>query len=181
MKFQLSFFSVIALAGFALAQPAPENLPWPRGVYLRAGNDWVSLPVNTLVPFREGSARQLLGFGESDAIAEMPGPHALVQIGSTKPTFYLRGIPAAFGIHVVRSEQREDYRRIRMPRSSDFRQFARFRSQDLVELDMRPLSGDVITVTPRADLKAGEYTLVSNFEQNIRQIRASFEFGVNPR
>jgi hypothetical protein len=184
MKLKLTLISAIALAGIAMtlsAQQSPDNLPWSRGVYLRAGNEWVSLPVNPLMPFKEGSARQLLGLGQSDAIAEMPGPHALIQIGNGKPTFYLRGIPQTYGIYLVRSEQKDDYRRVRMPMSRDFRQFAKFRQQDLVDLDMRAVSGDVLTVTPRTELKPGEYAIVSEFEQNIRQIRASFEFGVTGR
>jgi hypothetical protein len=181
MKLKLSLLPAIALAGLALAQQAPEGLPWMRGVYLRAGNEWVSLPVNPLMPFHSGSVRELLSLGQSDAVAELPGPHALIQIGNTKPTFYLRGIPQSYGIYLVRSEQKDDYRKVRMPMSRDFRQFAKFRNSDLVELDTRAVSGDVLSVTPRADLKPGEYTLVSEFEQNIRQIRASFEFGVTGR
>ncbi len=184
MKLKLTLISAIGLAGvlpWLQAQQVPEGLPWPRGVYIRAGNDWVSLPVNPLMPFREGSARQLLGLGESDAVAEMPGPHALVQIGNAKPTFYVRGIPATYGIVLVRSEQRDDYRKVRMQRSRDFRQFAKFRSRDLVDFDIRPISGDVLTITPRTDLAPGEYAIVSTFEQNIRQIRAGFEFGVTGR
>ncbi len=181
MKFKASMILALALASIATAQNVPDGLPWTRGVYLRAGSEWVGLPPNTLMPMREGTARWLLGFGQSDAVAEMPGPHALVQIGNTKPTFYLRGIPPSNGIYLLRSEQRDDYRRIRMPMSHDFRQFAHFRSQDMVDLDMRALGGDVYSATPRADLRPGEYTIVSVFEQNIRQVRASFEFGVTGR
>jgi len=181
MKFQFYLVSSIALAGLAAAQQIPDGLPWPKGVYVRSGNEWIGLPANPLVPFREGSARQLLGFGESDAIAEMPGPHALIQLGNAKPTFFLRGIPQAYGIHLVRTEQRDDYRRLRMPRVGDYRQFVKFRQPDLVEMEMRPLGDDVVQVTPRGDLKPGEYALISQFQPNVRQIRASFEFGVNPR
>jgi hypothetical protein len=185
MRTKLSMIFAVALAGMTIAQAqtaVPDGLPWPRGVYLRAGSDWVGLPVNPLLPIAVGSsARWLLGFGQSDAIAEMPGPHALVQIGNTKPVFYLRGLPQANGIYLVRSEQKEDYRQVRMPVSRDFRQFTKLRAQDLVELDMRQMSGDVLSATPRTDLKPGEYTIISVFEQNYRPIRASFEFGVSSR
>ena len=181
MKFKLPFIFAIALGGIAAAQQVPDGLPWPRGVYLRAGNDWVGLPVNPLVAVHGASVRWLLGFGQSDAVAEMPGPHALIQIGNTKPTFYIRGVPQSYGIHLVRSEQKDDYRQVRMPVSRDFRQYAKFRSQDLIELDFRALSGEVLQATPRTELKAGEYAIISEFEQDIRQVRASFEFGVNPR
>src|SRR5579862_7816254 len=131
--------------GIAQAQATPEGLPWPKGVYFRAGSDWVGLPVNPLLPMMQGTARWLLGFGNSDAIAEMPGPHASIQIGSGKPMFYLRGLPSSNGIYLVRTEQKEDYRMLRMPMSSDFRQFARLRTQDVIELETRQVSGDVMS------------------------------------
>jgi hypothetical protein len=184
MRSKLSFVFAIALAGMAIAQErttVPDGLPWPRGVYLRAAGDWVGLPVNPLLPFMGGTVRWLLGFGQSDAIAEMPGPHALIQIGNAKPTFFLRGLPQSSGIYLVRSEQREEYRKIHMPMSGDFRQFTKLRAQDLVELDMRQMSGDVLSATPKNDLKPGEYAIISVFEQNERAIRASFDFGVSQR
>ena len=180
MRFKLPTIA-IALAGLAAAQQVPDGLPWPRGVYVRAGGDWIGLQANPLMPFVGGTARWLLGFGQSDAVAEMPGPHAATQIANAKPVFYLRGLPQSNGIYLVRSEQKEDYRKLRMPMSGDFRQFARLRSQDMVELDMRQISGDVLSATPKNDLKPGEYAIVSVFDQNERQIRASFEFGVTSR
>ncbi|MBZ5606036.1 MAG: hypothetical protein LAO79_27395 [Acidobacteriia bacterium] len=182
MRIRITILFAIALAGLVIAQEqpgVPDGLPWPRGVYLRTGSDWIQLPANPLMPFLNGDARWLLGFGHSDPVAEMPGPHALVQLGNGKPMFYLRGLPASNGIYLVRSEPKEDYRQIRMPRSRDFRQFTRLRQQDMIELDMRAISGDVLSATPRTELKPGEYAIVSVFEQNLRQIRASFDFGVS--
>ena len=183
MRIKLSIVFAIALAAIAIAQErtaVPDGLPWPRGVYIRAGSDWVGLPANPMLPFMDDfSPRWLLGFGHSDTIAEMPGPHALIQIGNAKPMFYLRGLPQANGIYLLRSEQREDYRRVRLPYSRDFRQFTRLRSQDIVELDMRQMDGDVLSATPRTELKAGEYAIISVFDQKQRGVRASFDFGVS--
>jgi len=176
----LAFFA-IALTSLVVAQESsavPEGLPWPKGVYIRTGSEWIGLQANPLVPFMTGDARWLLGFGHGDAVAEIPGPHAMVQLGNGKPMFYLRGMPQSNGIYLVRSEQKEDFRQIRLPMSRDFRQFTKLRQQDLVDLDMRPVAGDVISATPRTELKPGEYAIVSVFEQNFRQIRASFDFGV---
>src|SRR5262249_52500120 len=134
--------SLMAFAGIAAAQ-VPDGLPWPRGVYMRAGSEWVGLPASPMVPMTGGTARWLLGFGKNDAVAEMPGPHALVQIGNGKPTFYMRGIPPSGGIRLIRLAQKDDFREIRMPQSHDFRQFTKFRPSDLVELDVRAVGGDV--------------------------------------
>lgn len=178
MRIQASILLTLAAAGLAAAQ-VPDGLPWPKGVYIRAGSEWVGLPANPLLPVMQGTAKWLLGFGQSDAIAEMPGPHALVQIGNGKPMFYLRGLPQSNGIWLVRTEQRDDYRKLRMPVSGDFSQFVRLRSQDLVEMEMKQVSPDVLSVTPKSDLKPGEYAILSVFEQNYRPIKASFEFGIS--
>jgi len=184
MRIKALLIFALAIAGttVALAQSGtPEGLPWPKGVYVRAGSEWVGIPVNPLLPMMQGTARWLLGFGNGDAVAEMPGPHALVQIGNAKPMFYLRGLPQSNGIYLVRAEMKDDYRKLRMPVSGDFRQFVKLRSQDIVEMDVRQVSADVLSVSPKSDLKAGEYSILSVFEQNYRPIRASFEFGVTSR
>ena len=55
MRIKAFMIFVIALAGVASAQQGvPDGLPWPRGVYLRAGGDWVGIQPNPLMPMVEG-------------------------------------------------------------------------------------------------------------------------------
>jgi hypothetical protein len=184
MRTKLAIVLALTFAGCALAQqrPAvPDGLPWPSGVYFQAGTNWVALTGSPLMPFLDGDLRWLLWYGHGDAVAEMPGAHALAQLSAAKPVFYLRGIPATSGIRLVRVQEKDDYRLLKMPVNRDFHEFTRFRRQDLIDLDVRQVSGDVVQATPRGELKPGEYAIVSQFEQNMRQIRASFEFGIAAR
>lgn len=158
-------------------QPGP---PPSRGVYFRSPAGWVGLPVNLVLPFEGSSVRWLLGFGHNDAIAEAPGPHAAFQTSNTKPTFYIRGFPPTSGIYLVREVQKQDYRELRMPVSGNFKEWAHLRKQDLIDVDVRPEKEDVLLFSPKADLKPGEYAIVSVLEPNMRGIHVSFDFGVNP-
>ncbi len=183
MGYKLSMIAGIAFIGAAWAQSSDGPQPGPpplRGVYFRSPAGWVGLPVSMLLPFENGTARWLLGFGHSDAIAEQAGPHAAFQTSNTKPTFYLRGFPPSSGIYLVKEVEKQDFREIHMPVSGNFREWAHFRKSDLIDVDVRPGTGDVLTFTPKADLKPGEYAIVSVFEPQERAIRVSFDFGVNP-
>ena len=177
MSTRISFVAGMVLAAAAAAQvPGPPPL---RGVYFRSPSGWVGLPINTLLPFENGTARWLLGFGRGDAIAEAAGPHAAFQTSNARPTFYLRGFPPTSGIYMIREIQKQDYREIHMPVSGNFREWAHFRKQDLIDTDTRHGDGDVMLFSPRADLKPGEYAIVSVLEPSIRNIRVSFDFGVS--
>jgi len=165
-----------------LAAQSPQadlsGIPESRGVYYHAPSGWIGLPANTLMAFENDSARWLLGFGHSDAIAEIPGPHSAVQIPSSRPIFHLRGYSGANALYLVRDTPKLDYREIRMPRERDFNNWARFRSQDLVDLDVSSAGNGILTVTPKTDLKPGEYALVSLADPAMRGIRLSFDFGI---
>jgi len=158
-------------------QPGPPPL---AGVYFRSPAGWIGLPANTMLPFQNGVGRWLLGFGQSDAIAESPGPHAAFQTSNSKPTFYVRGFAPTSGIYLVKQIEKQDYRAIHMPVSGDFREWAHLRKSDLIDLDITHDKEDVLLVTPKAALKNGEYAIVSVFEPKIRGIHVSFDFGVSP-
>jgi hypothetical protein len=183
MKKKVAILCVILFASLAAAQtlsPDSEGVPPLRGVYFHSPSGWIGLPTNTLLPLENGTAKWLLGFGRGDAIAETPGPHAAVQTSMTKPTFYMRGFPPSNGIYVIREIEKQDYREIRMAVSGDFREWAHVRAGDIIPIDMRHAGGNVMAVTPRADLKPGEYAIVTAFDPNVRSIHVSFDFGVSP-
>jgi hypothetical protein len=165
-----------------LAAQSPQadiaGIPESRGVYYHAPSGWIGLPPNPLLGFREGSTRWLLGVGGGDAIAEIPGPHSQVQIPSYRPIFHLRGYSVANALYLVRETSKQDYREIRMPYTRDFHNFTRFRAQDLIDIDMSSSADGILTVTPKTDLKPGEYAIVSLAEPAMRGIRLSFDFGV---
>jgi hypothetical protein len=165
-----------------LAAQSPQadisGIPESRGVYYHAPSGWIGLQANALLAFREGSTRWLLGVGGGDAIAEIPGPRSMVQIPSSRPIFHLRGYSGANAMYLVRETAKLDYREIRMPYTRDSHNFTRFRSQDLVELDLTSNGDGIVTLTPKTDLKPGEYAIVSLADPGMRGIRVSFDFGV---
>jgi hypothetical protein len=179
-RFLMIGFLVAAGIATLSAQTPSAAIPSARGVYFRSASGFVGLPSNLLMPFEQGTAKWLLGFGRGDGVVEIPGPHAAIQTGSTKPTLYVRGFPASSGIHLVRQIEKQDYREIRMAVSGDMRSFAHFRQKDLLDIEIKPLIDDVLQITPRADLKPGEYVVVSVLEPMYHNIRVGFDFGVSP-
>jgi hypothetical protein len=178
-------FAVIVLLPALLLAQSPQTditgIPESHGVYYHAPSGWIGLPANPLLPFEDGNVRQLLGFGRSPAVAEIPGPHAAVQIPTTRPVFHLRGYQPNIAIYLVRETQKLDYREIRMPIVSDMHNWARFRTQDLVEFNLTPGPNGITSLTPKADMKPGEYAIVSQIEPQMRGIRVSFDFGIQAR
>lgn len=175
-------FAGLILLSTILAAQSPQadlsGIPESRGVYYHAPSGWIGLPSNTLMAFEWDSARWLLGFGHSDAVAEIPGPHSAVQIPSSRPIFHLRGYSGANALYMVRDTPKLDYREIRMPWGGDFNNFTHFRSQDIVEMDVSSAGNGILTLTPKADLKPGEYAIVSLADPAMRGIRLSFDFGI---
>ncbi len=173
----------ILLPGLLAAQSTQADLsgiPESQGVYYHAPSGWIGLAPNPLMPFEGGNARWILSLGRSPAVAELPGPHAAVQVPGARPVFHLRGFAPNTALYLVRATPKLDYREIRMPLVDDAHTFARFRSQDIVDYDLTWTNG-IATVTPKTDLKPGEYALVSQYEPGMRALRLSFEFGVTGR
>jgi hypothetical protein len=184
-------FSIACPAIFAAvlaaqqSQPAAQpgnadiaGLPAGRGIYYHAAPGWVALQSKLLVPFSDGSrVLNFLNLGSTHSIAEMAGPHAAVQIGNARPTFYLRGITPA-ELYLVRSIPKTDYRELWMANGRNFREWAHYRSEDVTGIDTQTVGGDVVTVKPRADLKPGEYALASTLEPGERWIRLGYDFGL---
>jgi hypothetical protein len=172
---------LVAVGSFTLAAQTPSvAIPSARGVYFRGASGFVGLPINVLMPFEQGMGKWLLGFGRGDAVAEMPGPHAAIQTGSTKPTLYVRGFAPSSGIYLVRQTEKQDYRELHMAVSGNFRTFAHLRQKDMLDIEIKPLIDDVMQITPKTDLKPGEYAVVSVLEPMYRNLRVGFDFGVSP-
>jgi hypothetical protein len=172
----------VYLASAALwAQPpstAITGLPGEKGAYYRGASGWVSLPVKPMLAFKEGWAKEMLGFGRQDAVVEMPGPHAAIRISNARPTFYMRGLPAGSRLYLVQGVEREEYREIRMSMPRRFPNTPRFKPGELNEVELEAVSNDVVSVKPKGDLKPGEYVLVSVVDPSYRWIRVGFDFGV---
>ncbi len=175
---------VFSLGCAALLPPAlaQENqtaaIPPESGIYYQTASGWSALRSTLMMPFLTETVASFLSVGRRQAVVEMPGPNSGFRIANARPTFVVRGLSPATGMYLVRTNRKQDYRELRMPIGGRVTQWARFRSKDLNDIEMEPLFPGVLRVRPRADLKPGEYVLVSDLEPRYRAIRLAFEFGV---
>jgi hypothetical protein len=177
----------LAIALFAQDNPPPaqsegmdlKGLPAGRGIYYRSGDAWVALSTTVLMPFFEGRglALSILNVGSDHASSEISGAHSGIQLGEPRPTFYLHGINPS-DVYLVRAISQDDYREIRMPVSRHYRKWAHFRPEDVTDLAIIGINGDVVAVKPGADLKPGEYALAPGVQQGDQWIRLGFDFGI---
>ena len=177
----------LAIALFAQDNPPPaqsegmdlKGLPAGRGIYYRSGDAWVALSTTVLMPFFEGRglALSILNVGSDHASSEISGAHSGIQLGEPRPTFYLHGINPS-DVYLVRAISQDDYREIRMPVSRHYRKWAHFRPEDVTDLAIIGINGDVVAVKPGVDLKPGEYALAPGVQQGDQWIRLGFDFGV---
>ncbi len=153
------------------------QVPFGNGVYYQGSSGWLTLPVNTFLPVQGSGVKAFFG-GTRDLKYEMPGAHAAVSVRDSKPSFYIRGYQAGARLILVRSDERQDYRRITMDGSRNIRIWGRFRSSDVTEVEAEAIADGVLRVRPRTDLKPGEYALISSGDQGFLAIRLAYECGV---
>ena len=167
------------LAPVLLAQQsvAPSDLPYERGVYYRVGSDWVPLERADFLPLLNGDARAFLSLGHREAVAQIPGPQALVR-SNAKPVFYIRGFEPADGLYLVRARQGREYRRVSMDVDRHTYNGPEFRDRELVLFDLAAAGPGVITLTPRQNLQPGEYVIVPAVGPSYRWIHFAYGFGV---
>jgi hypothetical protein len=130
------------------------------------------------MPLADGSLKQFFNLGHREAVVEMPGPNASLRIANARPTFCVRGLSPDSGLFLVRSTPKRGYRELRADVSGNIEQWANFRAQDLSDLEMESIDSNVMRVKPSADLKPGEYVLVSDLEPGHRAIHLGFEFSI---
>src|SRR5258708_28931539 len=163
-------------AAFA-QQPAPGarviQVPFGKGIYYQGPAGWVSLPSTLFMPWYGSNAKEWFGVGSRELQFEMPGSHSTVAISSSRPTFYMRGYRPGSQLRLVRGVEKQDYRKLRLAGSRDRGVWGRFRAEDLTEVELEPIADGLVTVKPRADLKPGEYVLVSSLD-GYREIRMAF-------
>ena len=163
----------------ALAQEnRTTEIPPESGIYYQTASGWAALRSTLMMPFLTETVASFLSVGRRQAVVELPGPNSGFRVANARPTFVVRGLSPASGMYLVRANRKQDFRELRMPIGGRITEWARFRSKDLSEIEMEPLFPDVVRVRPRADLKPGEYVLVSDLEPRYRAIRLAFAFGV---
>jgi hypothetical protein len=168
-------------------QPAvPENgsseVPPEFGVYYREAGTWIRIAgVEPAQTNSNGMARALLSWGLAgiNVLQVYQGSKAPVQISSERPTFYVRGLaPSAAEVMLLRFDEKRDSRELRIARVSPFSTQAGPRIQDLTGAIVTRIGNDVVTITPRSELKPGEYLLrIASPELSS----VGYDFGISVR
>ena len=169
------------------AQPTvPENgsseVPPEFGVYYREAGTWIRIAeVEPAQTNSNGMARALLSWGLAgiNVLQVYQGSKAPVQISSERPTFYVRGLaPSAAEVMLLRLDKKRDSRELRIARVSPFSTQAGPRIQDLTGAIVTRVGNDVVTITPKSELKPGEYLLrVASPELSP----GGYDFGISVR
>jgi len=181
----VNFTIRIALV-FALVVPlwsqaptdATVSIPPNAGIYYRSPSGWVLFRAQFLFPFSVGGFRDLVSSHRRGKV-EIPGPTAEFRITEPRPTFSVRGLSPRTGLYLVRTQQEQDYREVRVSIPRDVYRWAGFRRGDLTDLDVESVSTDTVRVRPRADLSPGEYVLVSDFASQYRAFHVAAPFSVS--
>lgn len=169
-------FASVLLGQQTLTPPA--DLPTDRGVYYRAGAVWEPLQRTDFLPFEDGDLAWMLSVGRRHLTAEIPGPQALVRAGSARPVFYVRGFSPANGMYLVRTERERDFREVKMNMDRHVLRGPRFKDAELVPFDLEAAGPDTVTLRPRADLKPGEYVILTAVGPSYRWLHFAYGFGV---
>lgn len=135
------------------------------------------------------------GLGKTKTKANLPGRNAALQIGSTSPVFYFYldvssgGLNTASGIPstpnefaLVRFNQRSDNREVTIAKQNDWGGKGGLSDEYVVPFDSEDLGDGVFRITPKKDLKKGEYGfyLLNSGNSNASAAIGSkfFDFGV---
>jgi len=155
------------------------GIPSGRGVYLRNAGGWVALNSTVMMPFWRGRdvALDILNVGTDHTTSEIPGSHSGVQIPDTRPTLYLHDIGVA-ELYLVHLASKSDYREVRQRVSRHFGEWAHFRPEEVAEIEVVGINGDVIAIRPSSGLKAGEYAVTVGGQPGYEWLRMGFDFGI---
>jgi hypothetical protein len=154
------------------------KVPFERGIYYQAPAALVALPSNVFMPLQASTWREMFGVGSVRLRTILPGASATMGVTEARPLFYIRGYRPGNRVYLIRANQKEDHRELRMTRSGDYAEWTRFRSEDLIEVEIELLADDLARLRPTADLRPGEYVFVSALEPRFRNIRLAFDFTV---
>jgi len=169
----------VALLPAQQAQPKGRIITIPgRGIYYDDPSGMISLPSTVTMPFSQGDIKEFLSIGRTKSFIEVPGPSAALAIPNQRPTFYVSGYAAGTRLYLVRSTEKQDYRLIPMKYSGNFSEWASVPKEYLTDLEVQALAPGLLSVTPRSDLKPGEYVILTAINNEYRAIQLCFEFSV---
>jgi hypothetical protein len=138
---------------------AAPGLPRSSGVYYRAPSGWITMrSLMFWLPFY--SASNFLSGRRHDYNVPLGGSHADLQTAERQPAFYLRE-PASRAWRLVRLASRDDKRLLRFV-AGGFARVDRFAANEMREIQISHVAGEVFMLRPAAPLDSGEYALCSS-------------------
>ena len=151
------------------------GLPHKQGYFYKSGAEWIELNHSSVSRAKlKGTEKQILSGGifrpGMDVVYE--GPQALVKVTGPRPTFYVQmpGQSSFIDQHFFRSrtklvivelDQKKSTRllEIRPLGILNWPRGLRFKKEAVHEIVVIRVTSDVVAITPKADLRPGEYLL----------------------
>ena len=178
------FLPTVLAVAVSAQQPQPQSrvitIPQAKGIYYDGPDGIATLPYTLMLPFRSTSVREYFSLGGHWKFrAEISGPGAALAIANPKPMFYMRGYQSGTRLYLVRTDEKQDYREIKMEYPHDYSEWSRV-SKGVTPVEVDAVAGDLISITPRGNLEPGEYVILTSLDREERPIQLSFEFALRP-
>lgn len=151
------------------------GLPCKQGYFYKSGTEWIELGSSSIVKAKlKGVEKTFLtgGFIGPGIDVVYEGPQARLKVTERRPTFYvhLPGQSSFIDQHFFRSRTKQVIVQLHQKKSSRLLEISptglfttlrgsRFKKKSMHETVVVRVSSDVIAITPKADLKPGEYLL----------------------
>jgi hypothetical protein len=186
----------------ATTDPNDPNAPHDYGIYLYEengeGRKMTQLAPNVSAQNRTGglfTSSLTYGIGKVKIKANLPGPAAKLQLKQSRPVFYFYldaksgGLNTASGVPstpnefaLVRFNVRSDNREVTIGKANAFGAKGGLSDEYVVAFDAEELGNGVFKITPKIDLKNGEYAfyLINSGNSNASSAVGSkfFDFGI---
>lgn len=136
---------------------AAPDLPRSPGIYFKGPSGWAAVPSFLFwAPFY--SAETWFHRNHSSSVP-LAGSHSELQINLAQPVFYVRSPASGEAWRIITLTSRDDRRLLRLVSSGDFAQTERFPPNQVRDVQIAHVAGDIFTVKPAGDLARGEYGL----------------------
>jgi hypothetical protein len=174
----LVFLALVQLSG-------AQALPTENGTYLQNGDRWDKLYVASTSGVRaSGIGKTMLTYGIASAksVLVFRDATAPVKTNSPRPTFRIVGDSqtAPRDIVIVRLQKKKDHRELQVGKVNAYTGLKfEYPPADTFEVDVKDGDGARI-LTPRADLKPGEYILFTQTPTAMPTGYGGYDFTVAP-
>lgn len=194
--------TVAAASAMAAGDPNDPAAPHDYGIYMfeerDGGKKMTRLTPNVSAQNRTGglfTSSITYGIGKVKTKANLPGTSAAIQIQNSRPVFYfyldtksggfntVTGIPSTPNeFTLVKFNVRSDNREITIGKANAFGAKGGLSDESVVGFDAQEISAGIFKITPRVELKNGEYGfyLINSGNSNANAAVGSkfFDFGV---